>query len=207
MILAGGFQSGSVGSCDRRCVAARRRVRRPLALGQRNKARLLPKRRVFSVVSVLVRPSTRCSSVGLVVVLGLGLFVPPQLHATPARGRDRAANIVERALERHESSGEIAMRRVAEGARFVWLFCESWPCRSHASLRDENSMGSCDLFEGVIPANLETSLPLRAVPAARWHEQEVEEAASACGSTDLQITRRSLNRPSKTPNSGRALWR
>jgi len=78
-----------------------------------------------------------------------------------------------------------AMRRVTEGARFVWLFCEAgYTDRMLHYVTDLD--GKLEFARGVVPESGEVASIAGVVPAARWYEQEVHNrfAVRFNGSTD-----------------------
>ena len=69
-------------------------------------------------------------------------------------------------------AAERAMRRVAEGGRFVWLFCEAGNGDRTLHYVTEFD-GKLEFVSGAVPESGEIASITEAVPAARWHEQEV----------------------------------
>lgn len=70
------------------------------------------------------------------------------------------------------AASETAARRIAEGGRFVWLFCEAGEdVRTlHYVVEVEGSLAFCT---GVVPESGEVPSLSGMVPAVRWYEQEV----------------------------------
>ncbi|MGH7715867.1 MAG: NADH-quinone oxidoreductase subunit C, partial [Vulcanimicrobiaceae bacterium] len=69
-------------------------------------------------------------------------------------------------------AAERAMWRVTEGARFVWLFCEA--VNRDRTLHYVTELdGKLEFVSGAVPESGEIASITKAVPAARWHEQEV----------------------------------
>jgi Ni,Fe-hydrogenase III large subunit len=69
-------------------------------------------------------------------------------------------------------AAERAMRRVTEGARFVWLFCEAaYSDRTLHYVTERD--GKLEFFNGAVPESGEVASVAGVTPAARWHEQEV----------------------------------
>lgn len=73
---------------------------------------------------------------------------------------------------RADEAAEMAARRLRDGARFVWLFCENVGASTVARYVVERH-GVLEAFEGVAWPG--TRCLSQGVPAARWYEQEARD--------------------------------